>query len=232
MATKIQPSLTYQQSQAARAALTVSQKNVIDQTGIQAYKLKQFEAGRYRLDAIDQKKLRDFYESQNVDFTEIDATLKAKQEAESKESNQQRGITPSAGAGFLISGDVSQDQVDRVLDRMEENDSRIAELIGTAYTSGFLGGATDATEQAMRELFGTLAESHLLFRFLQGKNVIAKATDSDPKTLGDALSKWVNDSPVYEVFALTDDTDTAKPKGKRETLRLPKPTPSTEEMEG
>lgn len=36
MATKNQASLTYQQSQAARAALTLSQKNVIDQTGIQA----------------------------------------------------------------------------------------------------------------------------------------------------------------------------------------------------
>lgn len=92
--------------------MTLSQKSVIDQTGIQAYKLKQFEAKKYRLDAIEQKKLRDFYESQGVDFDEIDANLKAQQAAESADLNEQRGITPSAGAGFLISEDVTQDQVD------------------------------------------------------------------------------------------------------------------------
>jgi hypothetical protein len=71
MATKNLASLTYQQSQAARAALTLSQKNVIDQTGIQAYKIKQFEAGRYRLDVIDQKKLRDFYEGLGAEFRRV-----------------------------------------------------------------------------------------------------------------------------------------------------------------
>jgi hypothetical protein len=160
MATKQQASLTYQQSQAARAALTLSQKNVIDQTGIQAYKIKQFEAGRYRLDVIDQKKLRDFYEAQGADFDEIDEGLKAKREVENAERNQQRGITPSAGAGFLISGEVSQDQVDSVLDRMEENDNRIAALVGSAYQTGFMGAVSDDSDAAMRELFGILAESY------------------------------------------------------------------------
>ncbi len=217
MATKIQSSLTYQQSQAARAALTLSQKNVIDQTGIQAYKIKQFEAGRYRPDVIDQKKLRDFYETQGADFDQIDEGLKAKQESEKADSNMQRGITPSAGAGFLISGDVTQDQVDRVLDRMEENDDRIAQLVATAYQTGFLGAVSDDSEAALRDLFGTLAESHLLFRFLQGKNLITPATN-DPQTVGDMLSQWFKDSPAFGVLGIADDaaepTAKAKPKAK------------------
>lgn len=211
MATKTPASLTYQQSQAARAALTLSQKNVIDQTGIQAYKVKQFEAGRYRLDVIDQKKLRDFYETQGADFDEIDEGLKAKQESEKADSNMQRGITPSAGAGFLISGDVTQDQVDSVLDRMEENDNRIAELVGSAYQTGFLGAVSDESDATMRELFGVLAESHLLFRFLQGKNVIEPAK-KEPKTIGDMLSQWFKGSPAYGVLGLADGD--AEPKGK------------------
>lgn len=219
MATKNQSLLSYQQSQAARAALTLSQKNVIEQTGIQAYKIKQFEAGRYRLDPIDQKKLRDFYETQGADFDDIDAGLKSKQESEIADSNMQRGITPRAGAGFLISGEVSQDQVDSVLDRMEENDSRIAELVGSAYQTGFLGGVSDESDAAMRELFGILAESHLLFRFLQGKNVIEPAKD-EPKTIGDMLSQWFKGSPAYGVMGLTDGDappkSKAKPKAKAE----------------
>lgn len=212
MATKKLTSLTYQQSQAARAALTLSQKNVIDETGIQAYKLKQFEAKKYRLDAIEQKKLRDFYESQGIDFEEIDETLKAQLDAERAESNQHRGITPSAGAGFLISDDVTQDQVDNVLNRMEENDARILELVGTAYQTGFFG-SSDESDATLRELFGLLAESHLLFRFLQGKNVIEPAK-KEPKTVGDMLSQWFKDSPAYGVMGLADGDAASKAKDK------------------
>jgi hypothetical protein len=213
MATKNPASLTYQQSQAARAALTLSQKNVIDQTGIQAYKLKQFEAQNFRLLQADQKKLRDFYVSQGADFDQIDQELKDKKESELADSNQQRGITPSAGAGFLISSDVSQAQVDAVLDRMEENDQRIAELVATSYTSGMFGGVSDQSEAAVRELFGILAEGQLLFRFLQGKNVIAPAS-GDPQTVGDMLSQWFKGSPAYGVMGLTDDDSPQKPTAK------------------
>lgn len=209
MAVKSTLSLTYPQSQAARAALTLSQKNVIDQTGIQAYKIKQFEAGRYRLDVIDQKKLRDFYEAQGADFEEIDEGLKAKQESEKADSNQQRGITPSASAGFLISSEVSPSQVDSVLDRMEENDARVGELVGSAYQTGLWGNASEESDATMRELFGVLAESHLLFRFLQGKNIIEPAKQ-EPKTIGDMLSQWFKGSPTYAVLGLADSVTKAE----------------------
>lgn len=210
MAFKKSSSLSYQQSHAARAVLTLSQKSVIDQTGIQAYKLKQFEAKKYRLDAIEQKKLRDFYEAQGVDFDEIDANLKAQQDAEKADLNEQRGIAPSAGAGFLISDDVTQDQVDSVLDRMEENDAKIAELIGTTYSTGFFG-SSEESEAALRELFGLLAESHLLFRFLQGKNIV-EPVKKNPKTVGDMLAQWMKGSPAYCVIGLPDSGSASTPK--------------------
>ena len=226
--------LTPKQSQEARRSLALSQNQVIAQTGIQAYKLKQFEKRFLQIEQSWHQKLREFYEAQGADWDQIDAQIEADELNELKLSRGSRaiksGITPIARPGFLISDTVSQEQVDRALDRMEANDGRVAELIATAYSEGFMGGPSDEAQTAMRDLFGTLAESHLLFRFLQGKNVITKAVDGTPETLGDALSQWVKDSPVYEVFDLTDDTNGAKSKAKakRDTLRLPKPTPDDE----
>ena len=123
-------------------------------------------------------------------------------------------IRPAARPGFLIADEVSQDQVDSSLDRMAENDARIAELIAGSYSTGLFGVVSDESEAAVRELFGLLAESHLLFRFLQGKNIVTPATDS-PKTIGDLLSQWVKDSPAYSVFGLGAEPATparSKPK--------------------
>ena len=92
---------------------------------------------------------------------------------------------------------------------MEENDSRVSELVGVAFESGLFGGVSDASEAALRELFGLLAESHLLFRFLQGKSIVGSAP-GEPKTIGDMLSQWVKDSPAYDVFGLAGGTDSAK----------------------
>lgn len=202
--------LTPGQSQAARRELTLSQNQVIAQTGIQAYKLKQFEGRGMQIELAWRKKLREFYELQGVDFDQLDAS------AATNLQPTQSDIPPASRPGFLISENVSQDQTDRVLDRMDENDGRIAELIAGAYTTGMFGDVTEETEAAVRELFGLLAESHLLFRFLQGKNIITAATD-EPKTIGDKLSQWVKDSPAYEVFDLATAQPVA-PKGKAKAL--------------
>lgn len=216
MATKGQISLTDKQSKAARKVLTISQKFVSDQTGLQAYKLKQFEANGFRLRDDEKKTLRDFYESQGVNFDELDESLKAQQAAEQSEGNQQRGITQSACAGFLISDQVTQDQMDSVLDRMDENDGRISELVGMAYKTGFFG-SSDESEATLRELFGLLAESHLLFRFLQGKNVI-EPVKKNPKTVGDMLAQWMQASPAYGVMGLSNGSSAQKDSGKQKSV--------------
>jgi hypothetical protein len=215
MATKATNSLTYQQSQAARAALTLSQKNVIDQTGIQAYKIKQFEAskGRVRLAPDDSKLLRDFYESHGVNFDDIDQKINAERVAQRTGDGARGDFVANGGAGFNIAADIPDEYVANAIDRLEENDDRIAQLVATAYKTGFLGAVTDESDAALRELFGTLAESHLLFRFLQGKNVIAPATD-DPQTVGDMLSQWFKGSPAYGVLGLTDGDAAQKPQAQ------------------
>lgn len=198
--------LTPDLSKAARRELTLTQSNVIAETGIQAYKLKQFEAGRFRPDMASLKKLTDFYESQGVDLDKLDAHATTILPAVERESMAQRGLTSNAKPGFLISDDIEQERVDSVLERMEENDQRVFELIAQEHTTAMFGGMSDETEKAMRELFGRLAENHLLFRFLQGKGLVTAAKD-DPTTIGDHLANWAKDSPLYDVLTLTDDTE-------------------------
>eukprot|EP01031_Cornospumella_fuschlensis_P005449 gene5449-6782_t len=67
--------LTAEQSKAARRELHLSQRDLISETGLPAYKLKQFEAGHFRPDLGTLKTLREFFEARGIDFAEIDAHL-------------------------------------------------------------------------------------------------------------------------------------------------------------
>lgn len=198
--------LTPELSKAARRELSLTQNNVIAETGIQAYKLKQFEAGRFRPEMACLKQLREFYESHGIDIGQLEAHTSGNDEGDPESDVRigqrlpRQGITPTPRPGFFITEHLSQDLVDRVLYRMEENDDRISELIQGAYETGLFGGVTEATDANVRELFATMAESHLMFRFLQGKNIIAPIRD-EPKTIGEFLTQWLQQSsPVYEVL--------------------------------
>ena len=202
MATSPRLTITPDLSKAARRELTLTQSNVIAETGIQAYKLKQFEAGRFRPDLASMKKLIDFYESQGIDFDQLKAHAETVMPAIVNETLVQRGLTPNAKPGFMIADDIEQDKVDLVLDRMEANDQRVFELIAQEHTTALFGGSTNTSDRAMRELFGRLAENHILFRFLQGKGLITEV-EGKLSTIGDHLSTWAKDSPLYDVLALS-----------------------------
>jgi len=74
---------------------------------------------------------------------------------------------------------------------MEKNDERIAELLSTTVSSGLLSGWDSETESNQRELFGLLSANYLLFRLLQGHNIVSKRPDDlDPKTQADLLADW------------------------------------------
>jgi hypothetical protein len=205
MATQSRIPLTPDLSKAARRELMLTQSNVIAESGIQSYKLKQFEAKRYSLELSEANQLRDFYESLGVDLEQLAAHEATKRPPVDGETLAQRGLTYQSRPGFLIAEDIDQGRVDSVLERMEENEQRVSELIAQEHTTTLFGGVSDATDTAMRELFGRLAENHLLFRFLQGKTLIATPKD-DPATIGDHLGHWAKDSPLYDVLTLSDDT--------------------------
>jgi transcriptional regulator with XRE-family HTH domain len=202
--------LNKDQSKAARRELAMSQKNLIDETGIQAYKVKQFEAGNFRPDIGTLKKLRDFYESKGIDFNAIDAHLALGDSQDALGSQAAKaGFTNQPRPGFFISNDLPNEVVERLLSEMEASDDRIAELVKTSVKSGLMGGMTDQTESAVRELFGHLAANHLRFRCLQGRNIIAPTRD-EAKTVGDHLSQWAQDKSLGHVVPDGDASAAAK----------------------
>ena len=139
------------------------------------------------------EKLAAYYETENVDLGAIrehlspgGAVNSAATAAEPRELGA--GFTHSARPGFFIAEGLPTDLVGRLMERMETNDDRIAELTAKSFENSFFGGPTGATETYLRELMGTLAESYLLFRLMQGRNIVAKTARQgrdEPNTIGE-----------------------------------------------
>jgi hypothetical protein len=223
---RAQSTLTPDLSKRARRELALSQNDVINATGIQAYKLKQWEGRGLTIELADIRKLSDFYESQGVNLAEladhISRSAGAGREGLATEANDARpalqdGFTYTPRPGFIISDLLGSDVVDLLMERMEANDERIAGLTSEAFKTGLFGDITEGTEAKARELIGTLAENHVIFRSLQGRNVVSTLRD-EPKTIGEFLAKMLQGSPVLSLLAANDGNPKAKARIKPEAV--------------
>lgn len=159
--------VTAEQSRASRFQLGLTQANVIEQSELAGHKLKNFETGRFVPDMAFLQSLREFYESRGIDFNE-------------QTSMDTQKPTPGAGivvpmqtSRFVVDPALPQEQVDSILDRMDSNDARIAELMNSSLEKGLFASYTEKTVADTQELFGLMAENYLLFRTLQGRNILA-----------------------------------------------------------
>ena len=215
--------LTPDLSKQARRELGLSQNDVIKTTGIQAYKLKQWEGRGLTIELADIRKLSDFYESQGVSIAELIEHHASKSGAAREGSADQApearpalqaGFTYNPRPGFVISDQLPLEVVDSLMVRMEANDDRIAGLIGEAFTtSGFFGTISDDTEAKARELVACLAENHVIFRALQGRNIVSMSRD-EPKTIGEYLGKMLEASPILPMIAAEAKDAAPKRTGK------------------
>jgi len=202
--------LTPEVSKRARRELGLSQSDVIKATGVQAYKLKQWEARGLSVELADLHALCAFYEAQGVDLAELIEHMGrsgsagrdgASDKTPDAAATLQDGFTYTPRPGFIISDQLAPELVEALMERMEVNDDRIAALTAKAFeTSAFFGNVTDETEAKARELLGTLAENHVIFRALQGRNIVTTRRD-EPKTLGDFLGQMMQASPVLPLIA-------------------------------
>lgn len=198
-------SLTPDMSRLARQELGgMSQTAVSKASGVQAYIIKQWEAGRFRPPAAALDKLRGFYEAEGVDLAAIAEHLASNAGpvtvvTPGEPALPPAGFTTNARPGFFIDESLPSEVVGRALDQMGENDDRIIGLLKQGFKTGFFSDKSEATDAAIRELFGTMAQSYLLFRMLQGRNIVAITSEqarSEPETIGDFLSQWVMQAPA------------------------------------
>lgn len=175
--------VTAEQSRAARFRLGLTQANVIEQSELAGHKLKNFETGRFVPDMAFLQRLREFYEGRGIDFNEQIST-------EAQKPMPGAGIVaPMQTSRFVVDPDLPQEQVDSILERMDNNDVRIAELMNRALESGLFSSYSEKTDTDTKELFGLMAENYLLFRTLQGRNILTPLPEkAEPKKQADLIS--------------------------------------------
>lgn len=189
--------ITAEQSRAARFQLGLTQAQVIEQSELPGHKLKNFETGRFVPDMPFLQNLREFYEGKGIDFTEAPALATAANEEPKKLRPGAEIIEPALTSRFLVDPSLVLDQVDAILERMDANDSRIAELMTRSVERGFLSDYSDETEADTRELFGLMAENYLQFRALQGRNILSPHPEGAAvKTQADLISKLFSTTPA------------------------------------
>ncbi len=192
--------ITAEQSRSARFQLGLPQTAVIAESGLQGYKLKQFETGRFTPDIAFLKKLRDFYEEKGIEIGDPEEASEGP--ARRKPASGESMVRPIQRMCFYVSDDLEDDQVNTVLGRMDNNDERIAAILTGAVAKDFFGDYSEETETAQRELFGLMAENYLLFRLLQGRNIVRAApADGEGKTHAELLSKFFAQSPLADLAA-------------------------------
>ena len=189
--------LTAAQSRASRFQLGLTQAEVIEQSKLPGYKLKQFETGRFVPDMPFLQSLHDFYQEKGIDLSETESTS-------SKIGTTTEDVKPGSEMirhvqrpCFYVSDSVTPELLDQCLERMSANDERIAEILNKSLRNGMLGGYHQETVQEHQELFGAMAEGYLIFRLLQGNPIVSPVEGNiDPKSHADLLGQFYAKSPV------------------------------------
>jgi transcriptional regulator with XRE-family HTH domain len=130
--------LTADQLRRARRALGVTQAKLADETGVNATLIKHFET--YRLSALPdsaQKELQDYFDSNGVDMSQLarsqdDAapvTAPAAKPGSAVVQPIPRAALLPQRLGFLVSNTISDDEIEDLLQKMDDNDERIYELV-------------------------------------------------------------------------------------------------------
>lgn len=188
--------LTAAQSRASRFQLGLTQADVISQSSLPGYKLKQFETGRVVPDMPFLQKLHDFYKEKGIDLDEVASEATPSPEPKKPGSEMVRHVQRPC---FYVSDSITPELLDQCLERMHDNDERIAVILKRSLKTGLFGfdGYSDETGKEHQELFGAMAEGYLIFRLLQG-NPIVQPNDgkTDAKTHADLLGQFYAKSPI------------------------------------
>lgn len=213
--------ITADQLRRARRALGVTQAKLAEDTGVNATLIKHFET--YRLSALPdsaQTALQSYLDANGVDLSQFAGQSDADSQTANVAKPGSAVVQPIPRAallpqrlGFLVSNSLSDDEIEELLQKMDDNDERIYELVRTETQRGLFGGPTDQTIDDNRELFALLAENYLIFRHLQGRNLFEQIDQgADAETHGHLLqSQFVKSSIAPKLLPASAD-DAAQPK--------------------
>jgi DNA-binding XRE family transcriptional regulator len=194
--------LSPNESRAARNYLGLSQAQAATKSNLPAHKIKRFESGNYVPDTQFLKDLREFFEGQDYSFQDEDTPgAKAKARGDvfpagviggsGSDTGETSGF-PSVEPGKLprpekanlqfmrISPSMENDQIDRVFECIEENETAISDASEKPITTGFLAEGPSSQSQAQAiALLRRLAENGLLYARLMGRDLLPVVDPSE-----------------------------------------------------
>jgi hypothetical protein len=216
--------ITAEQSRGARFHLGMTQSDVIKQSSLPGHKLKNFETGRMVPDMAFLKQLSDFYTALGVDLTDDLPGMPAPSPAADLKPGAAMLRTVSRPC-FYVSDSVTPDVLDQCLERMHQNDERIAALLKVSLKSAFMGGHSTETVAEHTELFSAMAENYLIFRLLQGNPIVEPADPTSKVTThADLLGQFYAKSPVITGEPVPTPTPAVPAK------KVPAPAPADDEV--
>lgn len=198
--------ITAEQSRASRFKLALSQAEVVQKSGLPSHKLKQFEAGRFSPDLAFLQELAAFYTGLGVDLA--DERLLPSTAPAAKPGAEMVRPEPMHRPHFYIGDMVTQELLDKCLERMHSNDELITAILEKGLRTGMMGDFSDETKQENEELFGAMAEGYLIFRLLQGNPLVPPGQAvANPRTHAEMLRNFFSQSPVAVLDQVEDLSD-------------------------
>jgi transcriptional regulator with XRE-family HTH domain len=209
--------VTSEQLRQAAKDLNLTVAAIAEGTGLSKAYISEFRNETRNLSISQQAQLRTYleaqYEAQDLEFPDAQAKEAEKEPGDDAKLLQGLGglVNRVSRPAILLSDDIPKAQADKLLDLVEANRLKVADLLaGDFQTGGFLGGEfSDATENAIREIFALLALNYVAILMLQGRNIARKVpTDYTPKTMGDWLSRHLAQSSLADLLPTSEHSET------------------------
>ena len=211
MAIKQQPVLTKEDFETALVTLRLSVSEVSRESGVARHIVSHFRNYGDGLKPEQAAKLRDYFESKGLEFTNVQETPDAPQSTKNPQAGSSitlpiilsdDGLTQRTAMvcrHFFVDERLTDGQVTEAGERILESfglakELMAIELVGKSFSDGY----DEATETKLRELWGHLARIGLVSLHLPGRilinqeRILANSLTGDdkpkPKTFGDLLS--------------------------------------------
>lgn len=213
MAIKPQHTLTKEDFEAALVTLRLSVSEVARETEIPRHVVSHFRNYGDGMKPEQLAKLRDWLESQGIEFAE--------EEQQPAATPSVTSLNPHLGVGlkvehyFPISNNIPDEVVRNAMYLMEENDARLVMLLQTKLerNEGFFGDGdlTDEARETLQETFALLAGNYITFRMLRGWPALnVKASTEKPETVRDMILQTFM-QPLIEAGLIADLPGTDEP---------------------
>lgn len=155
--------------------LRLNVSDIAKETSIPRTYLSEFRNGDRRLKPEHLAKLRDYFESQGIEFDDAAGNPDSSPSTDAVPANLHPRLAIGTVCYFPIRGDIPADRVRDVLNEIERNDARAAELSAhkvkrLADWFGDDQGYAKETDADIRELFALFAANYVLMRYLTGVN--------------------------------------------------------------